>query len=52
MVRISNLILPPDGDPSLLKKKAARVLGVPVGKIHRLVPVRQAIDARKKSNVH
>ena len=52
MVRISNLILPPDGDPSLLKKKAARVLGVPVGKIHRCVPVRQSIDARKKSNVH
>ena len=52
MVRISNLILPPDGDPSLLKKKAARVLGVPVGKIHRCVPVRQSIDARKKNNVH
>lgn len=52
MVRISNLILPPDGDPSLLKKKAARVLGVPVSKIHRCLPVRQSIDARKKTNVH
>lgn len=52
MVRISQLILPPDGDPALLKKKAAKILGVPVGKIHRCVPVRQSIDARKKSNVH
>lgn len=52
MVRISNLILPPDGDPALLKKKAARVLGVPVSKIHQCVPVRQSIDARKKGSVH
>lgn len=52
MVRITNLILPPEGDPTLLKKKAARVLGVPVGKIHRCVPVRQSIDARKKTDVH
>ncbi len=52
MVRITNLILPPDGDPALLKKKAARALGVSVGKIHRCVPVRQSIDARKKTDVH
>ena len=52
MVRISNLILPPDGDPTLLKKRAAKALGVPVGKIHQCTPVRQSIDARKKSNVH
>ena len=52
MVRISNLILPPEGDPSLLKKRAAKALGVPVGKIHRCVPVRQSIDARKKNSVH
>jgi len=52
MVRISNLILPPDGDPTLLKKRAAKALGLPVSKIHRCTPVRQSIDARKKSNVH
>lgn len=52
MVRISHLILPPDGDPTLLKKRAAKALGLPVGKIHRCIPVRQSIDARKKSNVH
>ena len=52
MIRISKLILPPDGEPSQLKKRAARVLGIPAGKIHRCVPVRQSIDARKKSHVH
>lgn len=52
MVRISNLILPPEGDPSLLKKRAARILGVPVGKLHHCIPVRQSIDARKKNDVH
>ena len=52
MVRISNLILPPDGDETLLKKRAAKALGLSVGKIHRCVPVRQSIDARKKENVH
>ena len=52
MVRVSNIILPPEGDFLLLKKKAARILGVPMGKIHRCVPVRQSIDARKKSDVH
>lgn len=52
MVRITNLILPPDGDGALLRKKAARALGVPVSKIHRCIPVRQSIDARRKGNVH
>ena len=33
MVRVSNIILPPEGDFLLLKKKAARILGVPMGKI-------------------
>ncbi len=52
MVRITNLILPPDGDEALLRKKAARALGVPVSKLHRCIPVRQSIDARRKGNVH
>lgn len=48
MVRITNLTLPPDGDETLLKKKAAKALGLSVGKIHRCIPVRQSIDARKR----
>ena len=28
MVRITNLTLPPDGDETLLKKKAAKALGL------------------------
>ena len=52
MVRVANLILPPDGDEALLRKKAARALGLPVSKIHRCLPVRQSIDARKKGHVH
>ena len=38
MVRITNLTLPPDGDETLLKKKAAKALGLSVGKIHWLHP--------------
>ena len=52
MIRISNLLLPPDGDEALLRQKAARALGLPVSKLHRCLPVRQSIDARKKGNVH
>lgn len=51
MIRITNIVLPPDGNELLLKKKAARILGLSEGKIHRCTPVRQSIDARKKSNV-
>ena len=52
MVRIRNISLPPGWDEDLLRKKAARALGVPVGKLHRCLPVRQSIDARKKGSVH
>lgn len=52
MVRIRNLVLPPDGDPALLQKRVAKLLGVPVGRLQRCVPVRQSIDARKKTDVH
>ena len=52
MVRIRNIALPATWDEALLRKKAARALGVPVGKLHRCVPVRQSIDARKKGDVH
>ena len=52
MVRIRNIVLPATWDEELLRKKAARALGVPVGKLHRCIPVRQSIDARKKGDVH
>ena len=52
MVRIRNIALPATWDEALLRKKAARALGVPVGKLHRCIPVRQSIDARKKGDVH
>ena len=52
MVRSRNIALPATWDEALLRKKAARALGVPVGKLHRCVPVRQSIDARKKGDVH
>ena len=52
MIRIQNLKLPPEAGMDGLKEAAARVLGVPVGKLLTCVPVRQSIDARKKSSVH
>ena len=52
MVRFGISSCLPLGTRPLLRKKAARALGVPVGKLHRCVPVRQSIDARKKGDVH
>lgn len=51
MVRISNLILPLDMDEDLLRKRAAKVLGVSQGRLRSCTPVRQSIDARKKDHV-
>ena len=51
MVRISNLILPLDMDQELLRKRAAKALGVSVGRLRSCTPVRQSIDARKKDHV-
>ena len=51
MIRISNIVLPPEWDNSLLRKKAARALGVPEGKLLSCTPVRQSIDARKKGSI-
>lgn len=52
MIRIQHLTLPPGGGPDLLREKAARALGVSAGRIITCVPVRQSIDARRKSDVH
>ncbi|MCI8303765.1 MAG: FAD-binding protein [Lawsonibacter sp.] len=52
MLRIANLPLPVDGDMDLLRKRAARALGVRPGALGELELVRQSIDARNKYNVH
>ena len=52
MIRIQNIPLPLDADPALLRKKAARVLGLKPEAIQELRLARQSIDARKKSEVH
>ena len=52
MLRIQNLILPPEGTPEQLKTQAAKVLGVRPDKILGFTPVRQSVDARKKTDVH
>ncbi len=51
MIRINNLTLPPEGDQSQLKRKAAKLLGVPPDSFTAFSLVRQSIDARKKSEV-
>ena len=52
MIRISGLILPPGGDPSQLRARAAEALGLPAQELRSLTLVRQSIDARRKENVH
>ena len=52
MIRIGDLPLPIDGDLELLRKRAARALGVRPGALGALEIVRQSIDARDKNNVH
>ena len=52
MLRIGNLSMPIDGDMDLLRRRAARVLGVRPGALGELEIVRQSIDARKKDDVH
>ena len=52
MIQINSLSLPVGGTPEQLKKRAARVLGVPPGDISELRLIRQSIDARKKNDVH
>ena len=52
MLRIQNIPLPLDGDEDLLRRRAARILGVKPQAIQSLTLARQSIDARKKSQVH
>ena len=52
MLQVSNLKLPVDGNEELLRRRAARALGVRPDDILELSLHRQSIDARKKSDVH
>ncbi len=52
MLRIGNLNLPLEGDLELLRRRAARALGVSPGKLGELTVVRQSIDARNRGDVH
>ena len=52
MIQISNLPLPVDGNLDLLRKKAARALGLRPGALGELSLLRQSIDARNKGDVH
>ncbi len=51
MIRLNNLTLPPEGDVTQLKQKAARLLGVSPDSFTSFSLARQSIDARKKSDV-
>ena len=52
MIRIQNIPLPIGGDLELLRRRAAKALGVRLGALEDLILVRQSIDARKKQDVH
>ena len=52
MIRIQNIPLPIGGDLELLRRRAAKALGVRPGALEDLILVRQSIDARKKQDVH
>ena len=52
MLRIGNLPLPIGGDLDLLRRRAARALGVRPAALGELEIVRQSIDARKLSLIH
>lgn len=52
MLQISNIKLPVDGDEALLRRRAAKILGVRPSNILELSLHRQSIDARKKNDVH
>ena len=52
MKKVSNLILPPDGDERTLSALAAAELGVAEGDLASLRILKKSLDARRKSNIH
>ena len=51
MIRIREIAMPPEHNPSQLSFEAARLLKVSNSKIKRMKIVRRSIDARKKPDV-
>lgn len=51
MIRIREIAMPPQHDPTQLGFEAARLLKISPSKLRRLTIVRRSIDARKKSEV-
>ncbi len=52
MLIVSNLKLPVDAGEELLRRKAAKALGIRPGDILELALTRQSVDARQKTDVH
>ena len=52
MLLIQNVKLPVGAGEAELRRRCAKVLGVPEGAVGELRLVRQSIDARKKADVH
>ena len=51
MLRINSIKLSLDENEALLKRKAAKIVGIDVNKISKLTIVKKSIDARKKDNI-
>ena len=51
MIRINQLTLPVGHGPGALKKKAAKLLGIPETAVAELIVVRRSVDARKKDRL-
>ena len=52
MLQIQGIRLPPEADEAMLRKRAAKILGISQKDILSLRLTRQSIDARKKQDVH
>ena len=51
MIEISDIRLRPEESEKLLKKKAARALGISPGDIENIKILKKSLDARKKSDI-
>ena len=51
MIRIRDILLPPEHDPNQLTYEAARLLKLSPSKVRKLRIVRRSVDARKKPDV-
>ena len=52
MIRINQLKLPVGHTEAEFRKKAAKMMRVPLSGIVSLTPVRQSLDARKKPDLY